>query len=763
MKKRTDEKKNVTDNTKDSLLKNSDDKPSNEQVAAEGKTAVNAGKKTYDASGMRVALGLILFIVSALAVVCVITGGTLFSAPGQFIKDKLLGVFGAYAYVFLVYVLTLGAALIAGKRFFKKHKAAFVFFGLFVIFAFFTVHLAMSFKNAPTLNEEFSRVMDYEAAGLTAGGALASAAVYPLVNYLSETGAYIILVILSLLFFGLLLAKPIRTAVAKSKAAKLKKAEAKANAPKKEPAPAAKKEKAPSGTRTKAKKSEPEPIKEQVPCDDAPDDSEDVEEEEDLEEELDEEEFEEEEEEVKEDEEEEEVTEETAEEETVEEEAEEEEESDEFFENDDFSNGYTFISGMPLEYNYNAPSEDLLVDYTPDEAALAEELKRQEFCKEKIKSVFAKKHIEVEVVNVVSGSSVTRYDVAVPDDVSLKEIRPLQSDLEFRLQATGAFRMYCIPDSELIGIEVASRARRTVGMLNVFNNTTFNKLSFVNGVKFMLGEDILGDPIYLDLTKMPHLLISGATGTGKSVCLNTMLVSLLYNYSPEDLRLVLVDPKRVEFKPFEHIPHLVFDEILGFDEDGNTSKAAMVLDWAVQEMERRYAFLASRGFKNVMSYNKSIDTTRERKIPYLVIIIDEFADFIISSPDFKKSIELSIGRLAQKARAAGVSLILATQRPSVDVISGVIKTNIPSRICFRTATPIDSRVVIDDNGADKLLSKGDCLFKTTENSMLTRAQGAYISESEIDAVTDYIKANNECYYNNTIVEKIKIRAAKSKK
>ncbi len=436
--------------------------------------------------------------------------------------------------------------------------------------------------------------------------------------------------------------------------------------------------------------------------------------------------------------------------------------TDDFFDDYDSEEGYSFIPGMPLNYTYDPPKKSLLVDYTPDADALWKERQRQEFCKEKIVSVFANKGIEVKVVNVVSGSSVTRFDIEVPDDVSLKEINSLQPDLEFRLKATGEFRMYCIPDSELIGIEVASKARRTVGMLNVFERPASSKVQYKNGLYFMLGEDVLGTPIYLDLMSMPHLLICGATGTGKSVCLNTLLVSLMYNYSPEDLRLVLVDPKRVEFKAFEHIPHLVFDEILGLDDDGKATKAAAVLDWAVQETERRYKFLADKGYKNVNRYNKSIDPSVDAKIPYIVIIIDEFADFVMSSPEFRKNIEVSIGRLAQKARAAGVSVILATQRPSVDVISGSIKTNIPSRICFKTATPTDSRVVIDDNGAEKLLSKGDCLFKTTENSTLTRGQGAFLSDDELEKVVNYVKAHNKCYFDDSIVAKIKKRAAAAK-
>lgn len=422
--------------------------------------------------------------------------------------------------------------------------------------------------------------------------------------------------------------------------------------------------------------------------------------------------------------------------------------------------GYSFIPQMPLNYKYIAPKIDLLTDYTPNEEAQWEERRRQEFCKQKIVSVFKTKNIDVEIVNIVSGSTVTRFDVAVPDDVSLSEINNLKNDLAFRLKTKGEFRMNSIPGTDLIGIEVASEARRTVGMKSVFSHKNTRNVPFDKGMYFMLGEDVLGAPIYLNLMAMPHLLVCGATGTGKSVCLNTLLISLMFRYGPDELRFIIVDPKKVEFKAFESIPHLVFDAILGLDENGKATKAIAVLEWAVQEMERRYNFLADLGLKDIKQYNKQINPKTDKKIPYIVILIDEFADFLMSSPESRKAIEISVGRLAQKARAAGISLIMATQRPSADVIAGNIKTNIPSRICFKTSTAVDSRVVLETNGAECLLSKGDCYYKTTEDSSLHRSQGALICDDDIKKVVDYIKERNKCYFDNSILDKINREAAK---
>ncbi len=415
----------------------------------------------------------------------------------------------------------------------------------------------------------------------------------------------------------------------------------------------------------------------------------------------------------------------------------------------DFGDGS--IEDMPVNYRYKAPKIEFLDDYAPDTNAQWKERQRQDFCKKKIVDEYKKRGIEVSIANVIAGPTVTRFDITVPEDVNLSDIFSAQKDLTFRLQTSGELTMGTIPRTDLIGIEIASEARRSIGMKEVMKHRNTSKFKFSDGLFFMVGEDVLGEPIYLDLTKMPHLLISGATGTGKSVCLNVMLTSLIYNYSPEDFRLVIIDPKVVEFQAFKGIPHLVFNEIIGINDD---NRALPVLDWLVNEMEKRYAFIASKGFKSIKDYNASIDPKTEKKMPYLILLVDEFADFVQAKPENKKKIEVAIGRLAQKARAAGISLILATQRPSADVFSSSIKTNIPSRICFKTSSATDSRVVIDDNGAEKLLSRGDCLYKTTEDGTLKRAQCAYISDQELKKVIDYVKSNNKCYYDTKMLQTI---------
>jgi len=427
----------------------------------------------------------------------------------------------------------------------------------------------------------------------------------------------------------------------------------------------------------------------------------------------------------------------------------------------DDESGYAFIPEMPLNYKYTRPKLDMLTDYTPDADAQWEERKRQDFCKSKILTVLKNNNIDATIENVVSGSSVTRYDISIPDEASLSDVKACKNELAFRLKATGKFNLEALPGTDLIGIEVASSARRTVGMKNVFEHRATKSIDFNKGMYFMLGEEVLGTPVFLDLMKMPHLLICGATGTGKSVCLNTLLMSLIYSYSPEDLRLIIVDPKRVEFNAYEGIPHLVFNSILSFDESGKSSKVVGVLEWAVQEMDRRYKVLAEHGYKDIKVYNAAIDRTKQRKIPYIVILIDEFADFVMADPDCKKQIDWYIGRLAQKARAAGVSIILATQRPTSDLVSGNIKTNITSRICFKTSSALDSRVVLEDGRAEQLLDRGDCYFRTTTNSTLTRAQGAFVSDEDIFKVVRYIKENNKCYFDNSILERINKAAARS--
>lgn len=417
------------------------------------------------------------------------------------------------------------------------------------------------------------------------------------------------------------------------------------------------------------------------------------------------------------------------------------------------NDGSAGIEDMPLNYKYKAPPVSLLVDYKPDEVAIEKEnVKRSDRAKMIVTVVKRVTGVDVKVERIIVGPSVTRYDVSIPDEVSPKAVFAAKSDLAFRL-GTREVKMYNIPEESLIGIETANETNSIVGLKSVLLSDGYKKLK-KKGLQFALGKDILGNPVILDLARMPHLIVSGATGMGKSVCLSSLLISLLYRYSPEEMRLIIIDPKIVEFNQYKGIPHLVFNDIIGIDK-----RAMAILEWAVEEMERRYQLLADNFCKDIGEYNESIDKTKEKKIPYIVILIDEFADLIMADEKNKKKIENYIGRLAQKARASGISLILATQRPSANIISGSIKTNVPSRICFKTSTSVDSRVVIDENGAEKLVCKGDCLYKTTDNGFLERSQCAFISNEEIKLVLDYVKANNTSYYDNKVLEYLNSFAA----
>lgn len=410
--------------------------------------------------------------------------------------------------------------------------------------------------------------------------------------------------------------------------------------------------------------------------------------------------------------------------------------------------GSLSIEDMPVNYRYKAPPLDLLKEYGADpQALLVENEKRKANAETIVRVIKQSTGIDVTVENIVAGPSVTRYDIAIPDDVSPKDVFHAKGDLAFRLKVSD-LRMYNVPNESLIGIEVANKVVSIVGLKSVLSSPEYKTLK-KKGLQFVLGKNILGKSVVLDLARMPHLLVSGATGMGKSVCLSSLLISLLYRYSPEEMRLIIIDPKVVEFNMYKGIPHLVFNDIIGIDK-----RALAVLEWAVGEMETRYQFLAENGCKDIGEYNAMIDTTKVKRVPYIVILIDEFADLVMADEKNKKKIENYIGRIAQKARAAGISLILATQRPSVNVISGSIKTNVPSRICFKTATSMDSRVVIDENGAEKLVCKGDCFYKTSDEGFLQRAQGAFVDNPEIRSVLDYIRKNNKSYYDNKVLELI---------
>lgn len=353
--------------------------------------------------------------------------------------------------------------------------------------------------------------------------------------------------------------------------------------------------------------------------------------------------------------------------------------------------------------------------------------------------------VDAKVMQVSKGPSVTRFEVQPSPGVKVSKIVNLSDDIALGLAAAGVRIEAPIPGKSVIGIEVPNKVLTPVYLREVIESKEFKNSK--SNLCFCLGKDIGGNCIVSDLTKMPHLLIAGATGSGKSVCINTMIISLLYKYSPDQVKLLMIDPKVVELSVYNGIPHLLIPVVTA------PKKAAGALNWAVQEMDRRYKLFADNGVRNIEGYNELVKKgNNESELPFVVMIIDELADLMMVCPN---EIEDYIGRLAQMARAAGMHLVIATQRPSVDVITGVIKANIPSRISFAVSSQIDSRTILDSSGAEKLLGKGDMLFYPVGESKPVRIQGAFIAEKEVENVVKFIKDNQgEPQYEDRIMEEI---------
>ncbi|MDY4186686.1 MAG: DNA translocase FtsK [Candidatus Borkfalkiaceae bacterium] len=406
------------------------------------------------------------------------------------------------------------------------------------------------------------------------------------------------------------------------------------------------------------------------------------------------------------------------------------------------------IDTIPLNYRYHFAPYNLMNDYRPNAMAIAETKREQESRKNIILQVLSNAKISAQIVDVKYGPALTRFELTIPDDVSVKRVTELQKDFNFRIAAHGTIRIVApIPGTSRIGIEVPNSAPATVGLKELVMDQGF-KNAKKSSLTFCLGKDLVGSPVNLDLSKMPHLLVAGATGTGKSVFLNTLLISLMYKYTPEELRIVLVDPKIVEFSLFKGTPNLLFDEIIT-----ETPKACAMLDWACKEMDDRYRLLNENLVKNVDEYNSFMASKGGKPLYKILIIIDEFADLMATSND-KKNIENKISRIAAKARAAGIHLIMATQRPSVDIMEGSIKTNFTSRVAFKMSSPTDAQVIMGEIGAEKLLGRGDVLYRTSNMMSTERAQGAFIDTPEIDAICRYLKEHNKCYYNEFALDEI---------
>lgn len=355
-------------------------------------------------------------------------------------------------------------------------------------------------------------------------------------------------------------------------------------------------------------------------------------------------------------------------------------------------------------------------------------------------------------VEYVRGPTITRYELTPEPGTRVSSIRNLVDDIALNLATTGVRIEAPIPGKSAVGIEVPNKKQETVHLRTLIDSPKFKEAK--SKLTVCLGEDVAGEPVYFDIAKMPHLLIAGTTGSGKSVCINSIIMSILYKAKSEEVKLILVDPKKVELSIYNGIPHLLVPVI------SDTKNAASALSWAVGEMERRYGLLESVGVREITAYNRAIEGNPDYEQMYrIVIIIDELADFMMTAPD---AVEDSICRIAQKARAAGMHLILGTQRPSTNVITGLIKANIPSRIAFTVSNNTDSRVILDKGGAENLIGKGDMLFSPVGALKLRRVQGAFVTETEVDEVVKYIKNMNADYkpYSEAVVNQIEREAQK---
>lgn len=396
------------------------------------------------------------------------------------------------------------------------------------------------------------------------------------------------------------------------------------------------------------------------------------------------------------------------------------------------------------QYEYIFPKTDLLNENKNLKAAKSDKRELLDDAN-KLQETLKSFGVNAKVIQVTKGPSVTRFEIQPEIGVKVSKIINLSDDIALNLASSGIRIEAPIPGKAAVGIEVPNKTLTPVYIRELLESKEFKECG--GKLTIGLGKDLTGKCVTTDLSKMPHVLIAGATGSGKSVCINTLVTSLLYKYSPNDVKLLMVDPKVVELNVYNGIPHLLIPVVT------DSRKAAGALNWAVNEMERRYKGFAESGVKNIEGFNELFEKgIVEEKMPYVVIIIDELADLMMVAP---KDVEGYIARLAQMARAAGMHLVIATQRPSVDVITGMIKANIPSRISFAVSSQIDSRTILDSSGAEKLLGKGDMLFYPVGTAKPVRIQGGFISESEVERIVDFIKRETESVeYKEEIMEEI---------
>ncbi|MBO5765206.1 MAG: DNA translocase FtsK, partial [Lentisphaeria bacterium] len=360
-------------------------------------------------------------------------------------------------------------------------------------------------------------------------------------------------------------------------------------------------------------------------------------------------------------------------------------------------------------------------------------------------------NIPGKVTGYISGPRVTRFEITLAPGVNVKKVEQIQDNITMNLEAKSVRVLAPIPGRPVVGIEVSNSTPEAVHMRSVMESDAWKNTRM--DIPLAVGKDVSGKPVVFDLAKAPHLLIAGTTGTGKSVCTNSLIVSLLFTFAPDDLKLIMVDPKVVEFEDYKRLPHLLTPII------NDSGKVPIALRWAVSEMERRYRQLAAAGVKKLSEYNSrpksdTVICTDDGqpipdRLPYLVIIIDELADLMMT--EAKKDAETSIVRIAQKGRAAGIHLILATQRPSTNIITGVIKGNLPSRFCFQVRSQIDSRVVLDSMGAEKLLGMGDMLLMSPTSMNIERVQGAFVQDKDIKSIVKFVSDQVPQNFNDTVL------------
>jgi len=403
---------------------------------------------------------------------------------------------------------------------------------------------------------------------------------------------------------------------------------------------------------------------------------------------------------------------------------------------------------------FNLPTLDLLGD-PPDTKDVQVHRESLEMNARRLERKLADFGVEGEVIEILPGPVITMYEFRPAPGVKISKVAGLADDLALALRAPSIRIVTPLPGKAAIGIEIPNNQRRVVYLKEVLSTPVYRDAKYE--LPIALGKDITGGPIVTDLTKMPHLLVAGATGTGKSVSINTMINSLLFKVSPDITRFLLVDPKRIELSIYHDIPHLLHPVVT------EPKDATRVLAWAVNEMERRYRLLSDLGVRNISAFNRKV--LKERKVeppsdqtqgtpkalPYIVIIIDELADLMMAS---SREVEESITRLAQMARAAGIHLVIATQRPSVDVLTGIIKANFPARISFQVSSRVDSRTILDTIGAETLLGEGDMLFMPPGVGRIMRIHGAYVSEEDVKAVSDFLRTQKKPDYDQTILSEV---------